>query len=82
MFKKSYKYMLVVSGSIERYRTRNEARDAMITHLVDGAKELGIKYAEFQAPEKLYSQLLEARGTIEIPHAFNRKFEEVTTDLF
>lgn len=82
MFKKSYCYMLIINGSVERYRTRKEARDAMITHLVDGAKELGIKYAEFQAPEKLYSQLLEARGISIIPRAFNRKFEEVTTDLF
>lgn len=82
MFKKSYRYMLILGGSVERYRTRDDARDAMIKHLVDGAKELGIEYAEFQAPEKLYPQLLETRGITKVPRVFNRRFEEVSTDLF
>ena len=81
MFKKSCKYLVVFDGSVEIYRTRKEMWDAVTRHLAEVGDEIGVKNADYMAPEDLRAEILKVRGIEKIPRIFNRKLEEITTRL-
>lgn len=81
MFKKSYKYLIVFDGSVERYRTRKEMWDAVTRHLAEVGAEIGVKNADYIAPEVLRAEILKVRGIEKIPRIFNKRLEEITTRL-
>ena len=81
MFKKSYRYLVVFDGSVERYRTRKEMWHAVNAHLAEVGAEIGVKNADYASPENLRAEILKVRGIEKIPRIFNRRLEEITTRL-